>query len=217
MPPASAVQKIAGELQDGCAGSSPRCQDRYTRAIAPIAAVTVRSSIASVLASRASAPSSTQLAIIRAARCSTSPGHERKRGPVGQKHRADGADQRGNAIEPDPQLRPRHAELGSGFDDGSLQPIDADRLFVADVVLEADIDEIAAFDHLLGRLRKPRLVAIDRGNRDETGHEKHDAAQQQEHDRAKMVRGSEFERSEQPAAGIRWFYRLLACSKSPGL
>jgi len=64
MPPASAVQKIAGAVHDGCAGSSPRCQERYTRAIAPIAATTVSSSIASVLASRASAPSSTQLAII---------------------------------------------------------------------------------------------------------------------------------------------------------
>ena len=67
MPPASAVQKIAGELHGGCAGSSPRCQDRYTRAIAPMAATTVSSNIASVFASRASPPSSTQLQIISAA------------------------------------------------------------------------------------------------------------------------------------------------------
>ena len=52
-------------------GSSPRCQDRYTRAIAPIAATTVSSSIASVLASRASTPSSTELHMISAA--STAP------------------------------------------------------------------------------------------------------------------------------------------------
>ena len=49
-------------------GSSPRCHDKYTRAIAPIAATTVSSSIASVLASRASAPSSTELHMISAAR-----------------------------------------------------------------------------------------------------------------------------------------------------
>ncbi len=67
MPPASAVQKIAGHDHGGCAGSSPRCQERYTRAIAPIAAVTVSSNIASVLASRASPPSRTQLQIISAA------------------------------------------------------------------------------------------------------------------------------------------------------
>ena len=68
----------------------------------------------------------------------------------------------GNAVEPDPQLRPRQAERRGGFDHRRLQPVDADRLLVADVVLETDIDEIAGFDHLLGRLREPRLVAVDR-------------------------------------------------------
>jgi hypothetical protein len=32
-----------------------------------------------------------------------------------------------------------------------------------------------------------------------------------------MIGGGDVKRSEQPAAGIRWFHRLLACSKSPGL
>ena len=61
MPPASAVQKIAGHDQGGCSGSSPRCHDKYTRASAPIAATTVSSNIASVLASRASTPSNIEL------------------------------------------------------------------------------------------------------------------------------------------------------------
>ncbi len=68
MPPASAVQKIAGHDQGGRAGSSPRCQDKYTRAIAPIAATTDSNSIASVFASRASTPSSTELHRMSAAR-----------------------------------------------------------------------------------------------------------------------------------------------------
>jgi len=71
MPPASAVQKIAGQLHGGCSGSSPRCHDRYTRPSAPIAATTVSNSMASVLASRASPDSTTQLHIISAA--STAP------------------------------------------------------------------------------------------------------------------------------------------------
>ena len=63
------------------------------------------SSIASVLASRASAPSSTELHIISAASDRAAPRHEGERRPVGQEHRADGADQRRNAVEPDAQLR----------------------------------------------------------------------------------------------------------------
>ena len=112
----------------------------------------------------------------------------------------------GIAIEPDAQLRPRQAERRGGFDHGGLQPIDADRLLVADVVLEADVDEIAGFDHLLGRLREPRLVAVDRRNVEEAGQEKHHAAQHQEHDRAKMAGRGEVERGE-PACG--WNSQVL--------
>src|SRR5262249_26078961 len=50
-----------------------------------------------------------------------------------------------------------------------LQPIDTDRLLVADLLLEADVDVVAALDHLLRRLGEPRLVAIDRRNIEETG------------------------------------------------
>jgi hypothetical protein len=91
----------------------------------------------------------------------------------------------------------------------------ADRLLVANVVLKPDIDEIAAFDHLLGRLRKARLVAVDGRNGEETGQEKHDAAQQQKQDGAEVTGGGVIERERQPAAGMRRFHRLLACSKTP--
>ncbi len=145
------------------------------------------------------------------------PCDEGKRRPVGEQHRADGADQRGNSIEPNPQLRPRQAERRGGFHHRRLHPIDANRLLVADVVLEADVDEIAALDHLLGRLREPRLVAVDRRNIEETGQEQNDAAEHQEYDGAKMVCCREVERHGQPAAGMRRFYRLLARSKAWGL
>ena len=77
-------------------------------------------------------------------------------------------------------LRPRQAQRRSGLDHGRLHPVDADRLLVADLVLEADVDEIAALDHLLGRLREPRLVAIDRRDIEKAGQEQHEAAEQQE-------------------------------------
>ena len=133
--------------------------------------------MASVLASRASTPSSTELHMISAGEDRAAPGHEGQRRPVGQQHRADRADQRGNAIEPDAHLRARQAERRGGFDRGRLQPVDADRLLVADVVLEADVDEIAGLDHLLGRLREPRLVAIDRRDVEKAGQEQQQAAQ----------------------------------------
>ena len=38
------------------------------------------------------------------------PCHERQRRPIGQKHRANCTDQRGDAIHPDPQFRARQAE-----------------------------------------------------------------------------------------------------------
>ncbi|MEH2546844.1 hypothetical protein V1283_003489 [Bradyrhizobium sp. AZCC 2262] len=137
--------------------------------------------------------------------------------PVGQQNRSDGADQGGNPIEPDAQLCPRQAERRGGFDHGGLQPIDADRLLVADIVLEADVDEVAAFDHLLGRLREPRLVAVDRRDIEEAGQEKHDAAEHQERDGTSVARGGVIERRGQPAAGMRRFYRLLARSEAWGL
>ncbi len=110
----------------------------------------------------------------------SAPRHECERGPVGQQHRADGADQRRHTVQPDPHLRPRQAQRRGGFDHGRLQPVDADRLLVADVILETDVDEIAAFDHLLGRLGEPRLVAIDRRDVEEAGQKQDQGAKQQE-------------------------------------
>ena len=50
-------------------------------------------SMASVLASRASTPSSTELAIISPASSAVAPRDESERRPIGQQHRADGAEQ----------------------------------------------------------------------------------------------------------------------------
>ena len=152
----------------------------------------------------------------RGERCAA-PRHEGQCRPVSQEHRADGTDQRRNAVEPDAHLRPRQAKRGSGLDGRRLQPVDADRLLVADIVLEADIDEIAGLDHLLGRLGEPRLIAIDGRNGEKSGQEKQQAAQRQERNRAPVTGGREVECGEQPAAGIRRFDRLLACSKTPDL
>ena len=70
----------------------------------------------------------------------------------------DGAEHGGDAIGPD------LARLGArqGGDAGRLQPVDADRLLVAFLVLEIDFDEVAAFQHLGGRLGKAALVSVER-------------------------------------------------------
>ena len=66
----------------------------------------------------------------------------------------------------------RDAGRFAGFHRRRLQPIDADRLFVADLVLETDIDILAGLQHLLGGLRKARLVAVDRRNLEKAGQER---------------------------------------------
>ena len=72
----------------------------------------------------------------------------------------------------------RNAERFAGFHRHRLQPIDADRLLVADLVLKPDIDIFAALHHLLGGLREAGLVAVDRRNlekaRQEREQRKHD-------------------------------------------
>ena len=82
----------------------------------------------------------------------------------------------------------RNAEGFAGFDGRDLQPIDADRLLVADLVLEMDVDILAALDHLLGRLRETRLVAVDRRNLKEAGQEGEQRKDDQQSGRA-PVRG----------------------------
>jgi hypothetical protein len=67
---------------------------------------------------------------------------------------------------------------------------------------------------LLGGLREPRLIAVDRRNVEEARQEQYQGAEHQEHDGAEMVRGREVEHSGDPAAGMRRFYRLLARSEA---
>jgi hypothetical protein len=119
------------------------------------------------------------------------PRDEGERGPIGQQHGADRTEQRGNAIEPDRRARLRHTERFGGPHDAGLQPVDSDRLLVTDLVLVADVDVIAALDHLLGRLREPRFVAIDRRNVDEARQERDQRDRDQERDRAQVRRGGE--------------------------
>jgi hypothetical protein len=47
--------------------------------------------------------------------------------------------------------------------------VNANGLFVAGLVLKADADEIAGFEHLGRRLHKAALVAVEGLQRDETG------------------------------------------------
>ena len=120
-------------------------------------ATQVASSIASVLASRASTPSRIELAIIRRGEQRGPARNKRQRRPIGQQHPADGAQQRRYAIEPDRRARVADAERLGDVDHRGLQPVDADRFLVADLVLIADVDIVAGFHHLLGGLGEPRL------------------------------------------------------------
>ena len=131
-------------------------------------------------------PSSTQLAIITAGEHRGTPRDEGERRPVGQQHRADRAEQRGHAIKPDGGERARDAERAGGLHHPGLQPVDADRLLVAHLVLEADVDIVAALHHLLGGLREARLVAIDRRDREKTGQEAEQRGNEQHGNRAPM-------------------------------
>ena len=174
--------------------------------------------MASVLASRASTPSSTELHTNQSGEHGAAPRHERQRGPIGQKHRTDGPDQGWHPIEPDPDLGALQPEAGRGVNHGRLHPVNADRLLVAHVVLEADVDEIAGFDHLLGGLGKPRLVAIDRRDVEKSRQEEQQAADGQEGDSPAAARGDEVERPHQPVAGIDPGLRLARRPKSgPGI
>jgi hypothetical protein len=47
--------------------------------------------------------------------------------------------------------------------------MNTDRLFVARFMLKADLDEIAGFQHLPGRLGEASLVAVNRRDRGEPG------------------------------------------------
>ncbi len=121
-----------------------------------MAATAVSSSIASVLASRASTPSRTELAIIIAATSGAPARDEGKRCPIGHEDRECRARKRGQTVEPDRRARLRHTQRFARFHRRRLQPIDADRLLVTHLILKPDIDVFARLQHLLGRLREPR-------------------------------------------------------------
>jgi hypothetical protein len=122
--------------------------------------------------------------------------HECQCRPVGQEHRPDCTDQGRNAVEPDPGARVRHPERLSGHHDRGLEPVNADGFLVADLVLEADVDEVAALDHLLGGLGKSRLVAVHRWNLKEARQERRQRDCEEERGGARM-RGRD--EREQPA------------------
>ena len=69
-------------------------------------------------------------------------------------------------------------ERACDFHRASLEPIDADRLFVTHFVLEADVHIVAALDHLFGCLSETRLVPIDRRN----GEKARQEAEQRHHE-----------------------------------
>ncbi len=77
--------------------------------------------------------------------------------PGGQQHRQHRGDQRGQAVGPD--RRPRPSEQGGR---PRLQPVDAHRLQVARPVLEPDVDEVVADQHLARGLEIARLVPVHR-------------------------------------------------------
>ena len=65
------------------------------------------------------------------------------------------------------RARLRHAERLTNLHGGGLQPIDTDRLLVADLVLKTDVDILVCFQHLLGGLREAGFIAVERRNLEE--------------------------------------------------
>ncbi len=136
-------------------------------AITPMAATMVASNMASVLAIRPSTLSRQAGRHHQAREHGGAPRHEGKRRPIGEQDCRERADQRGDAVEPDGAERLRNPKRLPGLHRAGLQPIDTDRLLVANLVLEPDVDIVASLDHLLGGLREARLVAIGRRDREE--------------------------------------------------
>src|SRR5215210_6250311 len=108
----------------------------------------------------------------------------------------------------------RQTKCGSGFDGRGLQPVDTNRFFVAHLVLKADIDEIAGFDHLFGRLREPRLVTVYRRYVEKSRQEQHETARNEECDGADVTARDKLDRADQPAARIHPVLRLARLSKA---
>jgi len=90
-----------------------------------------------------------------------------------------------------------------------LQPVDANRLLVANFVLEADVDILARFQHLFGGLREARLVAVDRRNLEEPRQECDRRESDQQGYRALMRRAGIIQYSGRPARGTKSLTRLF--------
>ena len=114
------------------------------------------------------------------------PRNKGERCPISQQHAAGRAEKRRQAVKPDRAVRLGHAKRLAGFHRDGLHPVNADRLLVADFILEADVDIVAALDHLLGRLGKARLVAVDRRDLEKARQEGQQAERQQQQNRAAM-------------------------------
>src|SRR5882724_3321998 len=88
-----------------------------------------------------------------------------------KEYREEGAENGWNAIGPDGVV----GRAGKNLGGDRLHPIDAYGLLVARLVLQTRLNEVAGFDHLLGRLGEARLVAIERRQRAQTRQIKQEA------------------------------------------
>ncbi len=147
-----------------------------------MAAVTVAARTASVVARRPSTPRSGVAAKSAAAITCAARFDQRKGGPVGQQHRQDGAEERGDAVEPDLLARVRHVKQVGGPDRGRLQPVDPHRLLVARLVPEPDGDEVRGLEHLLRGLGEAGLVAVHRRQGEEARQQHDERDDDQERD-----------------------------------
>ncbi|GJE42333.1 hypothetical protein AEGHOMDF_1505 [Methylobacterium soli] len=127
---------------------------------------------------------------------------EGERRPIGQQHGRDRARQRGQPVEGDPAAGLRHAERLAQGDAGALEPVDPHRLLVPGLPLEADIDEIARLQHLLGGLGEARLVPVHGLEGRDPGQEADEAEDEKERAGAGMARGGRREEAVDPGGGV---------------
>ena len=135
---------------------------------------------------------------------------DRTRRPPGEQHCGNDAEKRGDPVGPD------LCEVGQGErrDRKGLQPVNADGFFVARLILEADVDEIAGFQHLLGGLGEARLVTVGDRERGKTGEVKRKA----ESDKKSGCHGPLTGKPAQPRSdGLINFAKRFVHDRSPCL
>ena len=184
MPTPIATQNAIAQPQESRNVELSRLVHERARAAIPI--TTVAATTASVLARRASTPSRMTPAIsapaMNAARRVVSHG-----GRISQQDCQDSPKKGRDTIEPDRPPGFGDAHLLGDAHDSRLHPVDADWLLVPSFRLEPDVHEVAALEHLLGRLRKTRLVAIHRWQAHEARREHDNAEDRQERHGAGMA------------------------------